>query len=170
VLDRPNAWTYCPSHPNLYAPSSVSVVQGADLRARKQSADIIHPNRTYNPFYTYHPSHPNLISNVLFEIKNEVHPKRKNHEGSSIVFVSIGVWAAVIGLYCGMAENFSILELGRTADDIMYFESVRDSIFSRDATEQIIMYRKLFEDLRKISFGPKGTHDYLIEIVEKRFV
>ena len=31
-----------------------------------------------------------------------------------------------------------------------------------------MMYRELFEDLRKISSAQKGTQDYLIEIAENR--
>jgi hypothetical protein len=43
----------------------------------------------------------------------------------------------------------------------MYFESVRDSLFSYDAAEEVARYRELFEDLRNISLCPRGKFDYL---------
>jgi len=55
-----------------------------------------------------------------------------------------------------MAENFNILEFGPADSDVLYFESLRDAIFSHDETKEIITYRELFEDLRKISLGPKA--------------
>ena len=67
-----------------------------------------------------------------------------------------------------MAENFNILEFGESADnDVLYFESNRDSIFSHDTTEEITIYRELFEDLRRLSLGSKGTLDYLIEVASE---
>ena len=67
-----------------------------------------------------------------------------------------------------MGENFHILEFGGSADnDVLYFESARDSIFSRDATEEVTVYRELFEELRNISLGPKGTRDFLVEATDK---
>lgn len=73
-----------------------------------------------------------------------------------------------VGLHRGMAENFNILEFGESADnDVLYFESNRDSIFSHDTTEEITIYRELFEDLRRLSLGSKGTLDYLIEVASE---
>ena len=67
-----------------------------------------------------------------------------------------------------MGENFHILEFGETADnDVLYFESARDSIFSHDATEEITVYRELFEELRNISLGPKGSRDFLMKAADK---
>ena len=66
-----------------------------------------------------------------------------------------------------MAENFNILEFGESADnDVLYFESARDALFSHDATEEITSYRELFEDLRRASLGPKGTIGYLSEVAD----
>ena len=42
-----------------------------------------------------------------------------------------------------------------------------NSIFSHDATEEITVYRELFEELRNISLGPKGTRDFLVEATDK---
>jgi transcriptional regulator with XRE-family HTH domain len=81
--------------------------------------------------------------------------------------VTIEIVPFSAGVHPGVAENFNILEFGGSADnDILYFESAREAIFSHDSTEEITIYRELFEDLRNISLGPKGTRDYLIEAMD----
>jgi transcriptional regulator with XRE-family HTH domain len=77
--------------------------------------------------------------------------------------VTIEVVPFNIGLHRGMSDNFNILEFPGPTDDVLYFESVRGAIFSYDATEEITLYRELFEDLRSLSLGPEGTRDYLIK-------
>jgi transcriptional regulator with XRE-family HTH domain len=77
--------------------------------------------------------------------------------------VTIEIVPFSVGLHRGMYDPFNILEFPGPAEDIMYFENVRDSIFSYDATREVAKYRELFEDLRRISLGPKGTLDYLIK-------
>jgi hypothetical protein len=82
--------------------------------------------------------------------------------------VTIEIIPFSAGLHRGMGENFHILEFGGTADnDVLYFESARDSILSHDTTEEITIYRELFEELRKTSLGPKGTRDFLEEVADK---
>ena len=81
--------------------------------------------------------------------------------------VTIEIVPFSVGLHRGMGENFNVLEFGELPDnDVLYFESVRDAIFSHDATDEIAVYRELFEELRKMSLGPKGTRDYLSEVAE----
>lgn len=81
--------------------------------------------------------------------------------------VTIEIVPFSVGLHQGVGENFQILEFGETADsDVLYFESVRDQILSYDATEEITTYRELFEDMRRVSLGPKGTRDYLTEVAD----
>jgi hypothetical protein len=81
--------------------------------------------------------------------------------------VTIEIVPFSIGLHRGMAESFSILEFDETSDsDVLYFESARDSIFSHDESGEIAVYRELFEALRQMSLGPKGTRDYLAEIAQ----
>lgn len=81
--------------------------------------------------------------------------------------VTIEIIPFSVGLHRGIGENFNILEFGEAADnDVLYFESARDSIFSRDETEEITVYRELFEEMRKISLGPKGTRDFLLEVAD----
>lgn len=65
-----------------------------------------------------------------------------------------------IGLHRGMSDTFNILEFPRPPEDVIYFEDVREANFSHDLTDGITVYRELFEDLRDMSLGPKGTLEY----------
>ena len=67
-----------------------------------------------------------------------------------------------VGLHSGMSNVFSILEFPGPSEDVLYFEGVHESIFSRNMTEDVTVYRELFEELRSMSLGPKGTLDYLV--------
>lgn len=80
--------------------------------------------------------------------------------------ITIEIVPFSVGLHSGMSDTFSILEFPGPSEDVIYFEGVRDSIFTRDVTEQVAVYRELFEDLRKISLGPKGTLDYLVKAAD----
>ena len=80
--------------------------------------------------------------------------------------VTIEILPFAVGLHRGMTDNFNILEFPGSADDVLYFESGRGAIFSRDVTEEVTAYRELFEDLRRASLGPKGTLDYFIETAD----
>jgi transcriptional regulator with XRE-family HTH domain len=71
------------------------------------------------------------------------------------------------GLHSGMSNVFSILEFPGPSEDVIYFEAVHESIFSRDVTAEVTVYRELFEELRSISLGPKGTLDYLIRAADE---
>jgi transcriptional regulator with XRE-family HTH domain len=80
--------------------------------------------------------------------------------------VTIEIVPFTAGIYRGMADNFAILEFSGPDDDVIYFESVRDQLFSREKTDEISLYRELYEDLRKVSLGPKGTLDYLGKVAD----
>jgi hypothetical protein len=68
------------------------------------------------------------------------------------------------GNYRGIGENFIILEFPGPVDDVIYFENARDQLIG--TAEEITVYRELFEGLRKVSLGPKGTLDYLTKAIE----
>lgn len=71
------------------------------------------------------------------------------------------------GIHRGIIEDFNILEFGGTDDnDVLYFEGARLASFSRDEADEIVLYRELFEEMRNLSLGPKGTRDYLIEVAD----
>lgn len=66
------------------------------------------------------------------------------------------------GLHSGIGEDFTILEFANESDsDVVYFESARDSLFSRDDAEEASIYRELFEGLRRASLGPAGSLGFL---------
>ena len=71
------------------------------------------------------------------------------------------------GLHSGMSNVFSILEFPGSSEDVLYFEGVHESLFSRDVTAEVTVYRELFEELRSISLGPKGTLDYLVRAADE---
>jgi transcriptional regulator with XRE-family HTH domain len=79
--------------------------------------------------------------------------------------VTIEIVPFTAGLHRGLGENFVLLEFRDTAgDDVLYFENARDSLFSHDDTEEVVLYREMFEDLRKISLGVKRSLAYLTEV------
>ena len=81
--------------------------------------------------------------------------------------VTIEVVPFSAGIHRGIIEDFSILEFGWTDDnDVLYFEGARLAGFSRDEVDEIALYRELFEEMRNLSLGPKGTRDYLIEVAD----
>lgn len=79
--------------------------------------------------------------------------------------VKIEIVPFSVGLHSGMDENFTLLEFGDpNDDDILYFESAREAIFSRqDDAEEISLYRELFQHVRNISLGPEETIEYFID-------
>lgn len=80
--------------------------------------------------------------------------------------ITIEIVPFAIGLHSGMSNVFSILEFPGLSEDVIYFEAVHESLFSRDATAEVTVYRELFEELRSVSLGPKGTLDYLMRAAD----
>jgi hypothetical protein len=81
--------------------------------------------------------------------------------------VSIEIVPFSVGLHRGMAENFTILQFDSASDDdVLFFESARDAMFSHDNVEEISIYRELFEHLREISLGPEKSLDFLISFAD----
>jgi transcriptional regulator with XRE-family HTH domain len=79
--------------------------------------------------------------------------------------VTIEIIPSSIGLHSGMGENFTLLEFSDpNDDDVLYFESAREAIFSQDDAEEISIYRELFQHARNASLGPEGTLEYLINV------
>ena len=71
------------------------------------------------------------------------------------------------GIHRGLIEDFNILEFGGTDDsDVLYFEGARLVSFSRDEADEIVLYRELFEEMRNLSLGPRGTRDFLVQVAD----
>jgi transcriptional regulator with XRE-family HTH domain len=82
--------------------------------------------------------------------------------------VTIEIVPFSAGLHRGLGETFTLLEFRDTSDDdVLYFENARDALFSHDDSEEVVLYREMFEDLRKISLGVAGSKDYLTRIRAK---
>jgi len=76
--------------------------------------------------------------------------------------VTIEIVPFSAGLHGGMGENFTMLEFSDD-DSILYFETAREFLFSKDDEDELVIYAELFERLRGASLGPEGSIDYLAE-------
>ncbi|MGI8446939.1 MAG: helix-turn-helix domain-containing protein [Streptosporangiaceae bacterium] len=82
--------------------------------------------------------------------------------------VTIEVVPFSAGLHRGLGENFTMLEFRDTADDdVLYFESARDALFSHGDTNEVILYREVFEELRGMSLGPKRSLAFLAKVQDE---
>jgi transcriptional regulator with XRE-family HTH domain len=82
--------------------------------------------------------------------------------------VTIEIVPFSAGLHRGMLESFSILEFPGTEDsDVLYMETSRTAIFTRNEAGEITAYREVFEHLRGISLGPADTLAYLADLAKQ---
>ncbi len=82
--------------------------------------------------------------------------------------VTIEVVPFSAGVHPGMKGPFVILEFPDAADDdVLYLESARGDLISRDVPEEILAYRETFEQLRVMSFGPEGSVAYLGKLADE---
>ena len=105
-----------------------------------------------------------VIQRLLGDERVRAGQLRKLIEMAARPTVTIEILPFSAGLHSGMGENFTILEFRDAGDDdVLYFESARDSLFQNEA-EQVSLYREMFGDLRKISLGVKKSMAYLTRI------
>lgn len=79
--------------------------------------------------------------------------------------ITVEVVPFTAGLVPGLQAPFVIHEFSDAADDeLLYLESPRGDVLSRDDAEEILSYREDFERLRRASLGPEGTIDFLQEV------
>lgn len=68
--------------------------------------------------------------------------------------VTIEVVPFSAGAHAGMKGPFIIIELSEAQDeDVLYLESARGDMFSRDEQEEIVSYRKSLAELRELAKG-----------------
>jgi hypothetical protein len=80
--------------------------------------------------------------------------------------VTVEVVPFTAGLVPGLQAPFVIHEFSDAADDeLLYLESPRGDVLSRDDAEEILSYREDFERLRKASLGPERTVEFLREVI-----
>ncbi|HET9079743.1 MAG TPA: helix-turn-helix transcriptional regulator [Trebonia sp.] len=80
--------------------------------------------------------------------------------------ITVEVVPFTAGLLPGLQSPFVIHEFPDDADDdVLYLESPRGDLLSRDDADEVLRFRKDFERLRKASLGPEGTTDFLREVI-----
>lgn len=80
--------------------------------------------------------------------------------------VTIEVLPFSAGIHRGLMEDCNILEFSTDDSDVLYFESARQASFIREDSDEIALYRELFEEMRSLSLGPEGTRDYLVQLAD----
>jgi transcriptional regulator with XRE-family HTH domain len=87
-------------------------------------------------------------------------------EAADMPNVTVEVIPFTAGLVPGLQAPFVIHEFSDAADDeLLYLESPRGDVLSRDDAEEILIYREDFERLRRASLGPEGTVDFLSGVI-----
>jgi Domain of unknown function (DUF5753) len=87
-------------------------------------------------------------------------------EAAGMPNVTLEVVPFTAGLVPGLQAPFVIHEFSDAADDeLLYLESPRGDVLSRDDAEEILSYREDFERLRRASLGPEGTIGFLREVI-----
>jgi transcriptional regulator with XRE-family HTH domain len=82
--------------------------------------------------------------------------------------VTIEVVPFSAGAHPGIKGPFVVLEFPDAADDdVLYLESARGDLISRDVPEEILAYREVFEQLRTMSLGPEGSLIYLAKMADE---
>jgi hypothetical protein len=89
-------------------------------------------------------------------------------EAASLPNVTVEVLPFSAGLFPGLQSPFVIYEFPDAADDdVLYLESPRGDLLSRDDHDEIVTYREDFERLRGASLGPEGTVAFLREVIRE---
>jgi transcriptional regulator with XRE-family HTH domain len=87
-------------------------------------------------------------------------------EAADMPNITVEVVPFAAGLVPGLQAPFVIHEFSDAADDeLLYLESPRGDVLSRDDADEILTYREDFERLRQASLGPEGTIDFLREVI-----
>ncbi len=72
------------------------------------------------------------------------------------------------GVHPGIKGPFVVLEFPDAVDDdVLYLESARGDLISRDVQEEILAYREIFEQLRAMSLGPEASVTYLGKLADE---
>jgi transcriptional regulator with XRE-family HTH domain len=87
-------------------------------------------------------------------------------EASDMPNVTVEVVPFTAGLVPGLQTAFVIHEFLDDADEeLLYLESPHGDMLIRDKQDEILSYREDFERLREASLGPRGTIDFLHEVI-----
>src|SRR5215471_5403063 len=81
-------------------------------------------------------------------------------------YVTIQIVPFSVGMYIGMAENYTIFSFPDAEDhDVLYFEGAAATIFSHDESGEIVVYREMYEELSKAALSPERSLAYLKNIM-----
>jgi transcriptional regulator with XRE-family HTH domain len=81
---------------------------------------------------------------------------------ASMPYITIQIVPFSVGMYVGMAENYTIFSFPDAEDpDILYFEGPPSTIFSHDESGEIVRYRQMYEELSKLALSPEDSLNYL---------
>ena len=87
-------------------------------------------------------------------------------EASDMPNVTVEVVPFTAGLVPGLQTAFVIHEFLDDADDeLLYLENPHGDLVIQNNQDEILSYRKEFERLREASLGPRGTIDFLHEVI-----
>lgn len=107
-----------------------------------------------------------VVRRVVGEKDVRRHQLQQLVEAAVMPNVTIEVVPFTAGLVPGLQAPFVIHEFSEAADDeLLYLESPRGDVLSRDDPDEILGYREDFERLRQASLGPQGTIDFLGEVI-----
>ena len=80
--------------------------------------------------------------------------------------VTIEVVPFAAGVVPGLQAPFVIHEFAdASSDDVLYLESPRGDLLSRDDADEILSCREDFERMRRASLGPGRTVDFLHAVI-----
>jgi len=87
-------------------------------------------------------------------------------EAADMPNVTVEIIPFTAGLLPGLQAPFVIHEFPDAADDdVLYLESPRGDLLSRDDAEEVLSFREDFERFRQASLGPEGTVAFLREVI-----
>jgi transcriptional regulator with XRE-family HTH domain len=82
--------------------------------------------------------------------------------------VTVEVAPFSAGAHPGLKGPFVVIEFPDPEDDdVLYLESARGDLISRDAPDEVADHREAFEALRKLSLGPDGSLAYLGKLADE---
>jgi transcriptional regulator with XRE-family HTH domain len=80
--------------------------------------------------------------------------------------VTIQIVPFTVGMYVGMAENYTIFSFPDEEDpDVLYFEGAPGTIFSNDESGEIDVYRQMYEELSRTALSPEDSLQYLTSTI-----
>jgi transcriptional regulator with XRE-family HTH domain len=93
---------------------------------------------------------------------------RRLVELASLPHVTIEVVPFTAGAHMGLGGAFTIIEFPDPEDDdVLSLESERGSVTTRDLRDEVIYYREVFEDLRRVSLRPEGSAVLLSRLADE---